>query len=104
MRLWFTSTAPPGRGSGHRHSWPATQASCRLTPAPADSVEWYDKAINTLTPVQAKEPRDVAARSYLRNSHGGRAQTYDRLGKQPKPSRTGTRRSISARGRSDHGS
>jgi hypothetical protein len=48
---------------------------------PADSLEWYDKAINTLTPVQAKEPRDVAARSYLRNSHGGRARAYDLLGK-----------------------
>src|SRR5207248_1590604 len=40
---------------------------------PADGLPWYDQAISTLTPVHLKEPRDVTARLFLRNSHVGRA-------------------------------
>jgi predicted Zn-dependent protease len=34
-----------------------------------------------LTPVHEKEPRDVTARLYLRNSHRGRVEAYNRLKK-----------------------
>jgi tetratricopeptide (TPR) repeat protein len=46
---------------------------------PADSVPWFDKAIATLTALHAKEPRDVTAKQYLRNSYWDRARALDRL-------------------------
>ncbi len=47
----------------------------------ADSLPWYDLAIRTLTQVLEKEPRDVTARLFLRNSHWGRAESLDQLKK-----------------------
>jgi serine/threonine protein kinase/tetratricopeptide (TPR) repeat protein len=47
----------------------------------ADSLEWFGHAIKTLTPVQNRSPRNVIAKLFLRNSHLGRAQSYDALGK-----------------------
>jgi tetratricopeptide (TPR) repeat protein len=46
---------------------------------PADSVPWFDKAIATLTALHEKEPRDVTAKQYLRNSYWDRAKALDRL-------------------------
>jgi tetratricopeptide (TPR) repeat protein len=43
------------------------------------ALEWYAKAIVTLTPVLEKDPRVVVAREFLRNSHWGRAETLYRL-------------------------
>ena len=48
---------------------------------PAESLEWFDRAIRTLQPVHDREPRDVTAKQYLRNGHWGRAVSYDRLDK-----------------------
>ncbi len=47
----------------------------------ADSLEWFARAIRTLTPVHKREPRNVRARQYLRNSHWSRAQALDQLHK-----------------------
>jgi tetratricopeptide (TPR) repeat protein len=47
----------------------------------ADSLKWYGKAIGILTPVHRREPRDVLASKYLRNSYKGRATAYEQLGK-----------------------
>jgi tetratricopeptide (TPR) repeat protein len=46
---------------------------------PADSLPWFDKAIETLAAAHAKEPRDVTANKHLRNSYWGRAQALDAL-------------------------
>jgi len=46
---------------------------------PADSAEWYAKAIRILTPIYEREPRDVRVRMFLRNGHAGRARALDRL-------------------------
>jgi serine/threonine protein kinase/Flp pilus assembly protein TadD len=48
---------------------------------PADSLEWFQKAINTLRRAYEHEPRNVDARRFLRDSHKGRAVAYDRLQK-----------------------
>jgi tetratricopeptide (TPR) repeat protein len=48
---------------------------------PAESLEWFDKAIALLEPVHRAEPRDVTAMQVLRNSHRGRARAYDLLRK-----------------------
>ncbi len=48
---------------------------------PAESLEWLDRAIQTLQPVHEKNPHDTSAKTFLRDSHFGRAQTYDRLKK-----------------------
>jgi serine/threonine protein kinase/Flp pilus assembly protein TadD len=48
---------------------------------PETSLEWYQKAIARLEPVLAKEPRLVQARQFLRNSHWGRAEALDALGR-----------------------
>ena len=47
----------------------------------ADSLQWYDLAIRTLTPVYEQDRRAVTAREFLRNSHLGRASAYGRLKK-----------------------
>ena len=39
-----------------------------------ESLVWYGKAIATLAPVLRAEPRDVAAKEFLRNSHLGPGQ------------------------------
>jgi tetratricopeptide (TPR) repeat protein len=44
-------------------------------------VEWFDKAIRTLTPVYQKDPRAFRAALFLRWSHRSRARAHDRLGK-----------------------
>src|SRR5262249_47643311 len=48
---------------------------------PAESLAWFQKAINILTAAHENEPRDVTASNFLRNSHAGRAKTYHRLEK-----------------------
>ena len=47
----------------------------------SESLDWFDRAIRTLTAVYEQDRRLVLARRYLRNSHLGRAKTYDRLEK-----------------------
>jgi eukaryotic-like serine/threonine-protein kinase len=46
---------------------------------PAESLKWFDLAIQTLNPVHEKEPHDGAARYFLRNSHISRACAFDNL-------------------------
>jgi tetratricopeptide (TPR) repeat protein/tRNA A-37 threonylcarbamoyl transferase component Bud32 len=46
---------------------------------PADSLEWFQKAIDTLRPVHEQEPRNVKARQFLRDSHKWRAMAYGSL-------------------------
>jgi tetratricopeptide (TPR) repeat protein len=46
---------------------------------PSDGLEWFDKAIATLAPVHEREPRDVTARQFLRNSHLARAMVHNQL-------------------------
>jgi serine/threonine protein kinase/tetratricopeptide (TPR) repeat protein len=48
---------------------------------PETALNWYQKAIATLEPVVAKEPRLVDAREFLRNSHKGRAEALEDLGR-----------------------
>ena len=47
----------------------------------ADSLPLFALAIRTLTQVHEKEPREVTARLFLRNSHLGRAVSLDQLKK-----------------------
>lgn len=46
---------------------------------PEESLGWFEKAIRTLTAVFEQDRRFAQAREFLRNSHTGRAQVYDRL-------------------------
>ena len=46
-----------------------------------ESLEWFEKAIRTLTPVYEQDLRSVQAREFLRDSHGNRATAYERLRK-----------------------
>ena len=48
---------------------------------PGESLEWFEKAIRTLTAVYEQDRRLVLARQFLRNSHWNRAMAYDRLRK-----------------------
>ncbi len=48
---------------------------------PADSLQWFDLAIGTLTPVYEQDRRQVTARQFLRNAHFNRAEAYDLLKK-----------------------
>ncbi len=48
---------------------------------PEAALGWFQKAIARLEPVLAKESRLVQARQFLRNSHWGRAQALDALGR-----------------------
>jgi tetratricopeptide (TPR) repeat protein len=48
---------------------------------PAESLQWFDLAIRTLTPVYEQDRRTVTAKEFLRNSYMGRAKAYDRLKK-----------------------
>jgi serine/threonine protein kinase/tetratricopeptide (TPR) repeat protein len=51
----------------------------RETGKVADSLEWFDMAISTLTRIHQKAPRVVTPRQFLRNSHGGRAMAHAKL-------------------------
>jgi serine/threonine-protein kinase len=53
----------------------------RGTGKPADSLPWFDRAIRTLTKVHQQSPQIVNSRLFLRNSHHGRAEAHDQLGK-----------------------
>jgi tetratricopeptide (TPR) repeat protein len=44
-----------------------------------ESVQWFDKGINTLTPIHEKYPDDAQSKRFLRNNHRGRAVASDRL-------------------------
>jgi serine/threonine-protein kinase len=46
---------------------------------PQESLPWYDRAIRTLDPVYAADPRRVTARQFLRNACRGRARALTRL-------------------------
>jgi tetratricopeptide (TPR) repeat protein len=48
---------------------------------PGDSLEWYDKAIRTLTAVYDQDRRLAEAKWFLWNSYWNRAMAYDRLKK-----------------------
>jgi tetratricopeptide (TPR) repeat protein len=48
---------------------------------PEDSLVWYEKAIRTLTAVYEQDRQLAVAKEFLRNSHWGRAEAYDRLRK-----------------------
>ncbi len=48
-------------------------------PSTADSLEWYGRAVRTLTPVYVKSPELVTARHFLRNSYMGRARAHHAL-------------------------
>jgi tetratricopeptide (TPR) repeat protein len=47
----------------------------------AASLNWYAKALATLRPVLAKEPRLVMVRQFLRNAYRSRAEALAQLGK-----------------------
>src|SRR5262249_5623650 len=59
----------------------------RVGGRPEAALGWYQKAIATLDPVVAKEPRLVDARQFLRNSHQGRAEAIDALGRHTEATR-----------------
>src|SRR5262249_12837187 len=46
---------------------------------PAEALEWYQLAIQTLAPVVGREPRLAGPRQVLRNSHLGRAIALTKL-------------------------
>jgi tetratricopeptide (TPR) repeat protein len=48
---------------------------------PAASLAWYARACAALRPVLAKEPGLALARRFLRNTHWGRAEALERLGR-----------------------
>jgi serine/threonine protein kinase len=48
---------------------------------PEVALGWYQKAIATLEPLAVKEPPPANARRFLRNSHLGRAEALDALGR-----------------------
>src|SRR5262249_10176429 len=48
---------------------------------PEAALEWYQKAITRLDALLAREPRLIQARQFMRNSHSGRAQALDALGR-----------------------
>jgi eukaryotic-like serine/threonine-protein kinase len=47
----------------------------------SESLDWFDRAIQTLSAVYEQDRRLELAGRYLRNSYLGRASAYDRLGK-----------------------
>jgi serine/threonine protein kinase len=49
------------------------------TGKPAESLELFDMAVQVLKAVHDREPRDVMAKQFLRNSHQGRALANDLL-------------------------
>jgi tetratricopeptide (TPR) repeat protein len=48
---------------------------------PEDSLAWFQKAIDSLSPLQEKQPREVRVTQVLRGGYLGRAAAYDRLKK-----------------------
>ena len=53
----------------------------RETDRPEPSLAMYSEAIATLHAVLERRPKELMARHFLRNSHWGRAQSNDRLGR-----------------------
>jgi serine/threonine protein kinase/tetratricopeptide (TPR) repeat protein len=51
----------------------------RKSQQPQQALEWFGKAITTLAGVLRQVPGDVSTQRFLRNAHGGRAQTLDAL-------------------------
>lgn len=49
---------------------------------PAESLEWYDRAVQTLKDIHDLYPGDLPTRQFLRNCYWHRAQAFDKL---PKP-------------------
>jgi tetratricopeptide (TPR) repeat protein len=58
---------------------------------PADSLPWYDRAIRALTSVHRQDPRMVAPRLALGNSHAARAMAHDQLEKHAEALKDWTR-------------
>jgi tetratricopeptide (TPR) repeat protein len=48
---------------------------------PGESLVWFEKAIRTLTAIREQDRQLGLAQRFLRNSHAGRATSYDRLHK-----------------------
>jgi serine/threonine protein kinase/tetratricopeptide (TPR) repeat protein len=48
---------------------------------PRESLDWYDKAMRTLTPVYEQDHGAANAKEFLCNSHRGRAEAFDALQK-----------------------
>jgi tetratricopeptide (TPR) repeat protein len=48
---------------------------------PAESLEWFDRAVRTLQPIHEHDPRDAIVRQTLQNCHTWRAKAYERLHK-----------------------
>jgi tetratricopeptide (TPR) repeat protein len=46
---------------------------------PSESLKLFDKAIRILAPIHEREPHNVTAREFLRNSYRSRAEAHDRL-------------------------
>ena len=51
----------------------------RVRGGSADSVIWFEKAIDILRPLHRNEPRDVTIKLFLRNAHWERALAYDQV-------------------------
>jgi serine/threonine protein kinase len=51
---------------------------------PAGGVEWYNKAIQMLTPLYQKGKKDTSVSQYLWNSHMCRGMAYDKLNEHDK--------------------
>jgi tetratricopeptide (TPR) repeat protein len=48
---------------------------------PADSLEWFNRGIETLATQHEREPQHEEARRFLRNTHAGRALAFAALGR-----------------------
>jgi serine/threonine-protein kinase len=57
------------------------------TTRPQEALAWYGRALGTLEPIVARDPRLILARAYLASAYHGRAETLDRLGRQPEAAR-----------------
>jgi tetratricopeptide (TPR) repeat protein/tRNA A-37 threonylcarbamoyl transferase component Bud32 len=62
-----------------------------LSGKPQESLPWFDRAIRTLTDIHQQDTRNITSRLFLRNSHWGRAQTYDLLQKHAEAVKDWTR-------------
>src|SRR5262249_33274851 len=51
------------------------------TGSPKEGLGWQERAVVTLEGVVAREPSRPTARQFLRNSHWGRAEALDALGR-----------------------
>ncbi len=46
---------------------------------PSDSLQWFAKAVRTLTPIYERDPSNATARQFLESSHSGRAIIHGQL-------------------------